>query len=236
MESTKPTNPNPPKMGEPLKPFEPESFPKKPSIIDQLIEILKGPMTKQKIMLLGGIIGLAILVVIISFLIALGSQQTAGAPAPTPTAVESPTPTDVSSDMPTDDLMPTDTDTPTPLPTVTPTSTPTPTITPTPTVSFTVTGVSMNPVSPSSTQTCNTSFNFSGYIYVSASGQVSYRWERNGDTSQAPETLMFTAAGSQTVSYNWDPHATASGTMVLHVLSPNDTSSTSVSYNDQCTQ
>ena len=230
-------------MHTPLKPFDPEPIPQKPSPIDAFINILSGPMTKQKKILLGGFIIFALIVTVSSFWIGFhdrGSDTTS--PTPTPTN-QSPTPTDSGDSTPITPGTAIDagsmditlTPTVTSTPTNTPTPTPGPTNTPTPTnIPFAVTGVSMNAPSPSDTQTCNTSFAFSAYIYVNASGSITYRWERNGDTGQTPESLTFSNAGSQYVTYNWNPNATASGSMILHVLTPNDTSSTSVTYNDHC--
>ena len=233
-------------MHTPLKPFDPEPIPQKPSPIDAFINILSGPMTKQKKILLGGFIIFALIVTVSSFWIGFhdrGSDTTS--PTPTPTN-QSPTPTDSGDSTPITPgtaidagsmditLTPTVTSTPTntPTPTPGPTNTPTPTNTP-----FTVTGVSMNAVSPSSdTQTCHTVFTFSGNINVNGSGEIEYHWEQN-NVSQSPQTLTFPSnLNQQTVQIQWTTDVAATGSMVLHVTYPNNISSSQVSYNDHCTQ
>lgn len=148
MEPTDPNQPNetieqsdaPIQPIDPVQPFEPEVLTHKKSLFEKLFSILTGPMTRQKMVLLGGFLLIAILIALGSFWIGLRGQQTTSEPSASPTpAIEATiTPDESVTETPTDEPAPSDSPTPTstpkPSPTNSPTSTnsPTATLTPTP--------------------------------------------------------------------------------------------------------
>ncbi len=68
---------------------------------------------------------------------------------------------------------------------------------------FQVTGVSVSVSEREFTGSCPHRFNFTGRITTNRAGTVSYRWVSSDGGTTAAQTLVFAAAGTQTVSTYW---------------------------------
>jgi hypothetical protein len=79
---------------------------------------------------------------------------------------------------------------------------------------------------------CPKTIHFWGTITTNGPGTVTYRWERS-DGATAPETITFTAAGSQTVTNLWT-RGEGTGWQRLHVLTPNDAGSSQIDFTITC--
>jgi len=79
---------------------------------------------------------------------------------------------------------------------------------------------------------CPKTIHFWGIIATNGPGTVTYRWERS-DGATAPETLTFTAAGSQVVTNLWT-RGEGTGWQRLHVLTPNDATSSQIDFAVTC--
>jgi len=79
---------------------------------------------------------------------------------------------------------------------------------------------------------CPKTIHFWGIITTNGPGTVTYRWERS-DGATAPETITFTAAGSQAVTNLWT-RGEGNGWQRLHVLTPNDTISSQIDFAMTC--
>ena len=79
---------------------------------------------------------------------------------------------------------------------------------------------------------CPKTIHFWGIITANGPGTVTYRWERS-DGATAPETITFTAAGSQTVTNLWT-RGEGNGWQRLHVLTPNDAVSSQIDFAMTC--
>ncbi|MGD0352283.1 MAG: hypothetical protein ABSB38_02100 [Dehalococcoidia bacterium] len=79
---------------------------------------------------------------------------------------------------------------------------------------------------------CPKTIHFWGIIAANGPGTVTYRWERS-DGATDPETITFTAAGSQAVS-NLLTRGEGTGWQRLHVLTPNDAVSSQIDFVVTC--
>ncbi|MGB8708135.1 MAG: hypothetical protein WCD72_09380 [Dehalococcoidia bacterium] len=79
---------------------------------------------------------------------------------------------------------------------------------------------------------CPKTIHFWGIIAANGPGTVTYRWERS-DGATAPETITFTAAGSQAVTNLWT-RGEGTGWQRLHVLTPNDAVSSQIDFAVTC--
>jgi hypothetical protein len=81
---------------------------------------------------------------------------------------------------------------------------------------------------------CPKTIRFWGTISTSGPGVVTYRWERSDNiTATAPETIIFTAAGAQTVTNLWT-RGEGTGWQRLHILTPNDAISSQIDFVMTC--
>lgn len=88
------------------------------------------------------------------------------------------------------------------------------------TPSFKVTEVSVS-VNPTGTQVgCQQEYIFTGTLKSDGAGTVNYRWERT-DGSSAIGSVVFSAAGTKTVTNSWLVTTSIEGSAHLRVLSPN---------------
>jgi len=88
---------------------------------------------------------------------------------------------------------------------------------------FAVTSVVASSSPPSYSGPCPYQFNFYATITANGAGTVTYQWERSDGTSDLPQTISFSSAGSQTVTTYWYLGAIGSGWERVHILSPNST-------------
>jgi hypothetical protein len=107
---------------------------------------------------------------------------------------------------------------------------------------ITVTAVTLSVDQASFTGACPRTYTFSGTLTSSGAGTVSYRLEASSDKPgfvfalPAAVNSTFTGAGPRTFSVSYQLQFTGSvgGQAVLHVLTPNDLSSTKVSFSLTC--
>ncbi len=100
---------------------------------------------------------------------------------------------------------------------------------------YAVTGVTASVASPVVTGACPKTISFSGLI--SASGgpmTVTYRWERSDGALGPTQSIFFSAASAQSVTDTWQLGASYSGWERLHILSPNDMSSSQAAFMLTC--
>ncbi len=99
---------------------------------------------------------------------------------------------------------------------------------------FGIVGVTAH-VTPASSTTCPTTFNFAGQIVVNATGTVTYRWERSDGATGPVQTVNF-GPGVTTVDVNTTWQLGAAGTFWerIHVLTPNDISSNQATFTLSC--
>jgi hypothetical protein len=69
---------------------------------------------------------------------------------------------------------------------------------------FKVTGVSLSVSEPEFTGSCPHRFVFTGRITANREGTVRYRWLRSDGAVSGEQTLVFAAAGTQTVTSHWE--------------------------------
>jgi hypothetical protein len=79
----------------------------------------------------------------------------------------------------------------------------------TPAPAFAVTGVSYTINTSNSAGPCPFTFNFTASITTNGPGTVTYHWTRSDSSSGATQSLVFGAAGTQTVSSSWTYGAAA---------------------------
>jgi hypothetical protein len=97
-----------------------------------------------------------------------------------------------------------------------------------------VTGITVGVDQYPFTGPCPKTIHFWGTIATSGPGIVTYRWERSdGTATAAPETIIFTAAGTQTVTNIWT-RGEGTGWQRLHVLTPNDAVSSQIDFVMTC--
>jgi hypothetical protein len=99
---------------------------------------------------------------------------------------------------------------------------------------FAVTSVIASSSPPSYSGPCPYQFNFYATITVNGAGTVTYQWERSDGTSDLPQTISFSSAGSQTVTTYWYLGAIGSGWERVHILSPNSTVSNQAFFMLNC--
>jgi hypothetical protein len=90
--------------------------------------------------------------------------------------------------------------------------------------------------SASVSKTCdpgNIKTNFAGTITANGSGNVTYRWEDDNGSRGGTYSLSFGAAGTQSTMSTYRVHA-GSGTIYIHVLTPNDLQSGGKTFNPTC--
>lgn len=228
-----------------MDPIDAPLIVKKPSSFQKF---MSGPMDRNKAIILGTILVIALLITGAFFWLGFESQNENSKPEATPTPIESPTPTDTPDVSPTDETVPTDTPTPTkkpvtPTPTKTPTpsptNTPTPTVTSTPTptgTTFSVTGTTSNYVGSTGTCAPDKTHAFSGDITTNMGGTVQYRWTRNEGPVGATKTLVFSGPGTLPVEQDqWTLSSPSySGWNRIDILSPNSTSSNQANFTHTC--
>ncbi len=98
---------------------------------------------------------------------------------------------------------------------------------------FQVTGVS-SALDTSQPNRCNEGFGVIGTITANGPGTVSYKWERSDGALPPTQTVTFTQAGTKTVTGSWFLSGTYSGWLQLHVIAPNEMSSTQTAIVSQC--
>jgi hypothetical protein len=185
---------------------------------------------QSKIVLIGGAILLFLLCALSAGGLALsGIFQASATYTPTLIAVASYTPTATTTSTPHA------TSTPSVTPVQTPSSTPTPTrtITLPPPIIFQVTGVTIS-VNPSSSTTCPATFNYSAVLSASAAGTVTYQWQDDYNKTFKTESVVFTSAGSKTVTYTLAMPVTRNGWASVAIITPNQAKSNQVNYAAIC--
>lgn len=204
-------------MDQDNQPSEPQTSPSPDSSSANESSPKKGPIVYVAVLLLLLIGGGA-------FYFGLKSKNSSKEPSPTPSpsATSAPTPTEEPDKSPT----------PTKKPSATPT--PKPTATPTP-ISFQVTGV-VAAVSPTSSNSCPTTFNFTANITTNAAGTVTYKWERSDGATGATENLVFDSAQTKTVETTWniENDEPPQKWERVHILTPNDISSNQATFTLNC--
>ncbi len=105
-------------------------------------------------------------------------------------------------------------------------------------VAFKVTGVSVSVSEPEFSGSCPHRFHFSGRITVNREGTVRYRWLRSDASSGPEETLVFPAAGTQTVSAYWELGAGMGRYpdrwMAIEIIAPNPRTSNRAMFDLTC--
>jgi len=85
---------------------------------------------------------------------------------------------------------------------------------------FAVTSVSST-VNNAAPAACPLPFVFTSAIHTNGAGTVTYHWIRSDSAINAPQTLTFGAAGTQSVSYTWSLGASGTFWVQLYIDSPN---------------
>ena len=154
-------------------------------------------------------------------------------PTATPTLTVTPTPTNTPTltATPTFTPLPTSTFTPTPTNTPPPTRTRTPTITPVP---FAVTNVTAVVTPTLYSGACPGTFSFTGNITTNGAGNVTFRWERSDGIQKSPATVGVPSAGTIMLTDSWASAPSGSSWEVLHVLTPNDFTSSQATFTNSC--
>ena len=136
----------------------------------------------------------------------------------------SPPPTPVSPTLPTAP--------PTPMPTAVPTPPPTE-----PTVeeeTLAVSGITVAATPSSFTGECPKTFDLVAEIELSGEGTVEYQWERSDGVSTPLERITFDAAGTQTVTDQWQLDDSGQYWGRVRILSPNEMESDKTSFTLTC--
>ena len=90
-----------------------------------------------------------------------------------------------------------------------------------PAPSFAVTSVIMGVDTNNFIGACPHTFHFTAAITTSAAGTVTYYWTRDDSASSAPASLVFSAAGTQTVTYDWSLGAPGASWVEIYIDNPN---------------
>ena len=91
------------------------------------------------------------------------------------------------------------------------------------------------------TGSCPTIFTFTGTITTTSAVTVTYQWIRSDHSHNPPLTLVFSSAGTQSVSPStWDrgvvpPHTKAKGWEKIQILSPAGNTSKPAKFKLHCT-
>lgn len=120
-----------------MEPIDPNQPPKKKISFFQ--SLMEGPMTRNKILLLAGLLLVAILILGVSFWFGFRGNKATPETSEETTTELSPTPIESITETPVDEPTPSESPTPTKKPSPTPTKSPTPTLTSTPTLTPTQT-------------------------------------------------------------------------------------------------
>jgi len=100
---------------------------------------------------------------------------------------------------------------------------------------FSVSGVNLAVDTPAYSGACPRTFTLSGTITVTAPGKVTYFWEFDDGTRSALQELVFSAAGSQPVTYSWSLGNSGEYWIKLYVDQPNKQYFPQVSFSATCT-
>ncbi len=103
-----------------------------------------------------------------------------------------------------------------------------------PPVTFAVTSVTASASPPSYSGSCPYQFNFSAIITANGSGTVNYQWERSDGTSDLPQSVSFSSAGSVVVTTYWVLGGSYSGWERVRILSPNSMLSNQAYFSLSC--
>ncbi|HNT55245.1 MAG TPA: NBR1-Ig-like domain-containing protein [Anaerolineaceae bacterium] len=99
---------------------------------------------------------------------------------------------------------------------------------------FAVTSIGMSANPASYTGVCPVTVTFTGSMTASAPGTVTYYWERSDGAKSATQSLTFTAAGTQNVTYTWQLGANTSGWVKIYVDQPNHQYFAPVNFTVNC--
>lgn len=86
---------------------------------------------------------------------------------------------------------------------------------------FAVTSIAMSANPSNYSGVCPVTITFTGGMTASAPGTVTYYWERSDGAKSATQSLAFTAAGTQNVTYTWQLGTTYTGWVKIYVDAPN---------------
>jgi hypothetical protein len=103
---------------------------------------------------------------------------------------------------------------------------------------FKVTGVSVSVSEREFSGSCPHRFNFTGRITTNREGTVHYRWLRSDGYTGAEQTLVFTTAGTKTVTSYWELGGLM-GTyrdrwMQIEIVAPNSRTSNQAEFDLEC--
>ena len=90
-----------------------------------------------------------------------------------------------------------------------------------PVATFAVTGVAFAVDTNAYTGACPHVFHFTAAITTNGPGTVTFYWTRDDGSSAAEQSLVFGAAGTQTVAYDWSLGAPGASWVKLYVNNPN---------------
>ncbi|MHB8085166.1 MAG: hypothetical protein ACYDHZ_05040 [Dehalococcoidia bacterium] len=103
-----------------------------------------------------------------------------------------------------------------------------------PPVAFAITSVAAN-ISPTTfTGSCPKTFTLYATMTASGPGTATYRWEREDLRYSATQSVTFNAAGTQTITLQWDFGETSAGWVRVHMLTPSEITSLPVYYTLNC--
>lgn len=100
--------------------------------------------------------------------------------------------------------------------------------------SFAVTSVTASVSTPSYSGPCPYQFNFSAIITTNGAGAVTYQWERSDNSSDLPQTVTFSSAGSIVVTTYWDIGAAGTHWERVRILTPNSRVSNQATFILSC--
>jgi len=101
-------------------------------------------------------------------------------------------------------------------------------------VPLAVTNVTAN-VNPPSSNSCPTTFNFSGQITTNGAGTVTYVWERSDGAIAPNQNLVFGSAGTQMVNNDtWSIGAAGTHWERVRIVSPNAVTSNQATFTLTC--
>ena len=103
-----------------------------------------------------------------------------------------------------------------------------------PPATFTITSVMASASPPVYSGSCPYQFNFSAVITANGPGTVNYQWERSDGTSDLPQSVSFSSAGSVVVTTYWVLGGSYSGWERVRILTPNTLTSNQASFSLNC--
>lgn len=86
---------------------------------------------------------------------------------------------------------------------------------------FAITKVVITTANTNVTAGCPYEFPLSAQITSTAPGKVTYFWERSDGAKSATQELVFDAAGTKTVNFNWSFPASFDGSVKIYIDNPN---------------